>query len=136
MVSDDVILKRIEFTYDSAGDVVSMVVRRRYHNAPDSQTGPLEDPATTPKARVSYVASYPNALGRVIATADYGTNDGTALSRLATVPVRSDNALVTTTVYNSRGKVQIENSRQWSLDVTYREDESRIRNEHFRESFA
>lgn len=30
----------------------------------------------------------------------------------------------------------IENSRHWSLDVTYREDESRIRNEHFRESFA
>ena len=30
----------------------------------------------------------------------------------------------------------IENSCHWSLDVTYREDESRIRDEHFRESFA
>ena len=30
----------------------------------------------------------------------------------------------------------VENSCHWSLDVTYREDESRIRDEHFRESFA
>ncbi len=90
MISDDVILEQVEFSYDSAGNVVETVVRRRYHNAPDSQTGPLEDPATTPTARVSYVASYPDALGRVIATADYGTNGGTALTRPATVPARSD----------------------------------------------
>ena len=30
----------------------------------------------------------------------------------------------------------IENSCHWSLDVTYREDESRIRDEHLRETFA
>jgi predicted transposase YbfD/YdcC len=30
----------------------------------------------------------------------------------------------------------IENSCHWSLDVTYREDESRIRNKHMRENFA
>src|SRR5829696_3670827 len=30
----------------------------------------------------------------------------------------------------------IENSCHWSLDVTYREDESRIREEHLRENFA
>ena len=30
----------------------------------------------------------------------------------------------------------IENSCHWSLDVTYREDESRIRNEHLRENFS
>ena len=30
----------------------------------------------------------------------------------------------------------IENSCHWSLDITYREDESRIRNEHLRENFA
>jgi predicted transposase YbfD/YdcC len=30
----------------------------------------------------------------------------------------------------------IENSCHWCLDVTYREDESRIRNEHLRENFA
>ena len=30
----------------------------------------------------------------------------------------------------------IENSGHWSLDVTYREDESRIQNKHMRENFA
>ena len=106
MVDDDVILEQVEFTYDSTGNVVSTVVRRRYHNAPDSQTGPLEDPSTTPKARVTYMASYPDALGRIIATADYGTNGGTALSRPDTVSARSDNVLVTTTGYNSRGEAE------------------------------
>ena len=101
MVDDDVILGQVEFSYDSAGNVVETVVRRRYHNAPDSQTGPLADPAMTPKARVSYVASYPAALGRVIATAEYGTNGGKALSRPATVSARSDNVPVTATGYYS-----------------------------------
>ena len=105
MVDDDVILEQTEFVYDSVGNVVSTIARRRYHNAPDSQTGPLEDPSTTPKARVTYVANYPDPLGRIIATADYGTNGGTALSRPATVPARSDSVLVTTTSYNSAGRV-------------------------------
>ena len=105
-VANDVILEQVEFSYDAGGNVVETIVRRRYHNAPDNQTGPLEDPATTPTARVTYTASYPDALGRVIATADYGTNGGTALSRPATVPGRSDNVLVTTTAYNDRGEAE------------------------------
>ena len=44
----------------------------------------LEDLETTPKARVNYTASYPDALGRMIATADYG-NGGMARSLSATV---------------------------------------------------
>lgn len=35
-----------------------------------------------------------------------------------------------------RGHWGIENTCHWSLDVTYREDESRIRNKHMRENFA
>ena len=35
-----------------------------------------------------------------------------------------------------RGHWGIENSCHWSLDVTYREDESRIRDKHMRENFA
>ena len=35
-----------------------------------------------------------------------------------------------------RSHWSIENTCHWSLDVTYREDESRIRNEHLRENFA
>lgn len=85
--------EQVEFAYDGGGNVVETVVRRRYHNAPDSQTGPLEDPLTTPKARVTYTASYPDALERVIASADYGTNGGTTLTRPDTVPARSDSSM-------------------------------------------
>ena len=35
-----------------------------------------------------------------------------------------------------RGHWGIENACHWSLDITYREDESRIRNAHLRENFA
>ena len=35
-----------------------------------------------------------------------------------------------------RGHWGIENSCHWSLDITYREDESRIRDVHLRENFA
>ena len=35
-----------------------------------------------------------------------------------------------------RGHWGIENTCHWSLDLTYREDESRIRNQHQRENFA
>ena len=35
-----------------------------------------------------------------------------------------------------RGHWGIENSCHWSLDMTFREDESRIRDRHLRENFA
>jgi hypothetical protein len=85
MVSDDVILEQVEYTYDSAGNVIQTVVRQRYHNAPDTQQGSLQNPSTTPKARVLYRASWPDGIGRMIATATYGTNGGTSLSRPSTV---------------------------------------------------
>ena len=125
MVDDDVIFEQVEFSYDAGGNVVATVVRRRYHNAPDSQTGPLEDPATTPKARVSYTASYPDALGRIIATADYGTNGGAALSRPATVPARSDNVLVMTTGYNSRGEAETTTDPSGLVTVVTNDDAGR-----------
>ena len=105
MVSDDVILEQVEFTYDAAGNVIQTVTRQRYHNAPDNQTGPLNDPGTTPKARVTYSTAYPDALGRTVATVEYGTNGGTALTRPDTIPERSDTALVSTLAYNSAGQV-------------------------------
>ena len=36
----------------------------------------------------------------------------------------------------TRSHLGIENSCHWCLDVTYREDESRIRDKHHRENFA
>ena len=93
-VTGDTILEQVEFTYDDGGNLIQTTTRQRYHNAPASQTGALKNPSETPKARVTYVASYPDALGRTVATANYGTNGGTALVRSSTIPTGSDNILV------------------------------------------
>jgi type I restriction enzyme M protein len=100
-VSGDTILSQVEFTYDSGGNLIKTVSRERYHNAAASQTGELKNPSETPKARVTYAAMYPDALGRTVATANYGTNGGTALTRSSTVPAGSDTVLVSSTLQQS-----------------------------------
>ena len=105
-VDGDTILEQTETTFDDTNNQIKLVTRQRYHNAPAGQTGELKDPSTTPKARVTYVAAYQDALGRQIATADYGTNGGTALSRSSTIPERSDTILVTSNGYNSSGNLE------------------------------
>jgi hypothetical protein len=48
-VTDDVILQQSETTYDDANSVLQTTLRKRYHNAPDIQTGALQNPTTTPR---------------------------------------------------------------------------------------
>lgn len=52
----DVILEQSETTYDDVSNVLQSTSRQRYHNAPATQTGPLQDPSTNPKARVTFSA--------------------------------------------------------------------------------
>ncbi|MBX3452388.1 MAG: hypothetical protein KF777_22720 [Planctomycetaceae bacterium] len=99
-VTNDVILEQSETTYDDASNVLQTTFRQRYHNAPDTQLGELQDPSTSPKARVTYQAMYPDAIGRSQASADYGTNGGMVLSRPDTIPARSDTILVTSSTYD------------------------------------
>lgn len=105
-VTGDTIMERSETIYDDAGNAIQSTTRQRYHNAPASQTGELKNPSETPKARVTYSASYPDALGRTVATANYGTNGGTALVRSSTIPAGSDSVLVSTTAYDSAGNME------------------------------
>ncbi|WP_202617513.1 hypothetical protein, partial [Roseimaritima sediminicola] len=107
-VTGDVILSQSETVYDDAGSAIQVTSRSRYHNAPASQAGPLGDPSTTPNARVTFSASYPDPLGRVIANVDYGTNGGAAFTRAATVPASSDTVLVSQSVYNDAGELEDE----------------------------
>ncbi|QDU05521.1 hypothetical protein V6x_52590 [Gimesia chilikensis] len=104
VLTGDTILKQTETTYDDASNIIKSITRNRYHDAPASQTGALQDPSTTPKARATYFTYYPDGIGRVIALAEYGTNGGTALSRSSTIPSRSDSILVTTTEFDSAGR--------------------------------
>jgi hypothetical protein len=102
-ITGDTILEQTETTFDPEDNVIQTVLRERYHNA--TGTGELTGPGgTQPKARVTYAAAWHDAAGRTIASAAYGTNGGTALSRPATVPARSDTVLVSSTEFNSRGE--------------------------------
>jgi RHS repeat-associated protein len=104
-VATDTILEQVETSYDAASNVIQVSTRQRYHNA--TGVGPLGSPSSAqPLARVTYTASWQDSLGRVAATADYGTNGGTALVRPATIPPRSDTCLVTSTAYDNAGQVQ------------------------------
>ncbi|MBI3860974.1 MAG: hypothetical protein HY290_03680 [Planctomycetia bacterium] len=103
-VANDVILEQTETTYDAANNGIQTTQRLRYHNAAASQLSALGDPSTTPHSRVTYSAIYFDALGRPVATADYGTNGGIALTRSATIPARSDICLVNSTTFNARGE--------------------------------
>lgn len=98
-VTGDVILEQTENTLDDASNLIQTTIRQRYHDAPAIQTGGLGSPAAAPKAQVSYQATYPDAVGRLQATADYGTNGGVTFTRSATIPARSDNILVTSRTY-------------------------------------
>tara|TARA_R110002111_G_scaffold164386_3_gene230587 strand:+ start:42527 stop:48934 length:6408 start_codon:yes stop_codon:yes gene_type:complete len=104
-VTDDTVIEQNEMTYDDAGNMIQNVTRQRYHDAPASQTGALQDPSTTPKARVTYTATYSDTLGRIVANANYGTNGGAALTRSTTIPSRSDTVLVTSFTIDSAGRL-------------------------------
>ena len=101
-VASNTILQQTETAYDAATNVIQTTTRQRYHNADAGQVGALGDPSTIPNARVTYAAGYPDALGRPVAAADYGTNGGASLSRSPTIPARSDTCLVNSSTYNAR----------------------------------
>lgn len=97
-VTGDTILEQVETTYDDASNVLDVDQYKRFHDA--TGTGKLNGPSgTQPKARVSYSAIWADGIGRTVASAEYGTNGGTAFSRPATIPSRSDTILVSSTVY-------------------------------------
>jgi YD repeat-containing protein len=82
-------------TYDSFGNVLVSTQIERLSTA--TATGAL----TTSTGRYQQTAAWYDGAGRTIATADYGTNGGTILTRPATVPARSDVVLVTETKYDT-----------------------------------
>jgi len=103
-VADDTIMEQVETTYDEAGNAIQVTSRQRFHNA--TGTGDLTSPGgAQPQARVTYVAAYPDGIGRRQAVADYGTNGDVALVRSATVPAASDTVLVSLTQYANDGTV-------------------------------
>ena len=102
-VTDDTIMQQVESTLDAASNVIQTTTRRRFHNA--TGTGGLTSPAgPQPYAPVTYVAMYPDGMGRQQAVANYGTNGDVTLVRPSTIPARADTVLVSSTLFNSRGE--------------------------------
>jgi RHS repeat-associated protein len=114
-VTGDTIFQQTERVYDAVNSLIETRNRRRHHDA--TGTGELTSPSgSQPKARVTYMALWPDVIGREQAQANYGTNGDVALSRPATIPARSDTVLVTTTFYN-------DDSEGWkTIDPAGRED--------------
>ncbi|MHB9081934.1 MAG: DUF6531 domain-containing protein, partial [Pirellulaceae bacterium] len=96
-VTGDTVVEQSVVAYDARGDMVQTTAYARKHT--EGGTGEL----TTSSARVTYTASWYDMAHRQTASANYGTNGGSALSRPSTAPARSDTVLVTSSEYNTAG---------------------------------
>jgi YD repeat-containing protein len=124
-VTNDTVMQQTETDFDDASNVIQQTARNRFHNA--TGTGALTSPGgSQPKARVSYVAMYPDPLGRLINTANYGTNGGSSFSRPNTTPTRSATVLVSTTNYNDRGEAYQKVDPQGKVDQSAFDDAARL----------
>jgi len=102
-ITNNTVLNQVESAYDAASNLIQTTTRDRFHNA--TGLGALTTPnGPQPQARVSYVANYPDAIGRMQASANYGTNAAASFIRPATIPASSATVLVSGTAYNSRGE--------------------------------
>lgn len=124
-LTNDTVLEQTYFFYNQAGDEVVRVHFRRLDTQSPTLKGSLTwasvDPEVTmPRARVTYQAFWPDAIGRVRAEADYGTMGGALFQggvsepgqgvsyddlypQFALIPQRSDLVLLTTTHYAENG---------------------------------
>ncbi len=99
-VTGDTIFEQIETTYDPQGNTTWIVSRSRLHDA--TGTGELTTPGgAQPKARVSYMGTWCDQIRRQTATANYGTNGGSAPTRPNSAPSSSDTVLVSTVEYDT-----------------------------------
>ncbi|MBS0208875.1 MAG: RHS repeat-associated core domain-containing protein [Planctomycetes bacterium] len=83
---------------------IEVAVYQRNHNA-DSTGGALQPTSSgaQPWSRTIYLANYYDGVGRLGATANYGTNNNAAFIRPDAVPERSDSVLVVSYGYDPAG---------------------------------
>ncbi len=118
----DTIVEQNESAWDAASNLILSTNWRRFHDS--TGTGALNGPNDAqPKARRTYVANYPDPIGRLRVTAGFGTNGGATLSRLGVAPERSDGVLVSANLFGEdgqgKGKGSIDpmgTETRWKLD--------------------
>ena len=103
-VANDIIVEQTDNTFDEAGNTVVGAVSLRLNDTPASGTGSTGalSYGTSPKARVSYVASWFDGIDRFIAAANYGAI--ASLTRPTTPPSSSATVLVNGTAYDDAGR--------------------------------
>lgn len=101
--SADTVVEQSETVYNAAGQAIQSASWQRFHDA--TGTGPLNGPTgSQPRARRTYACWWQDAIGREIASADYGTNGGAVLVRPEVPPSTSEEVLVTITRHASTGE--------------------------------
>jgi len=101
-VSADTVIEQEETDFDAAGNIILLTSYQRFDDA--TGTGALNGPnGSQPKSRRSYLADWPDGIGRQRFVAIYGTNGGATLTRPSVAPTGSDTILVTTTKYKDDG---------------------------------
>ena len=105
-LSASVVLSQSSTSYDNNGNAILTEQRERFHDADPSATGALGSASSGIRARVSYGAAYFDAADRLTASVELGSNGGSAYSRPATAPARSDTALVSSYSYDSAGHLR------------------------------
>ena len=97
-------LTESETEYDDAGNVTLTTNKDRLHDA--TGNGALNGPSgANPKSRDAYAAMWYDGSGRGTASANYGTNAGSAPSRPTSAPASSDTVLVNSTEYDTAGRI-------------------------------
>ena len=112
-VASDIVFEQTETSYDEADNVVRVTTRRRSPGASTTsppQRGPLKSESLSPYARVSHFASWHDALGRVVAEADYGANGMAQFTRPAALPSSTDHVLVLkhAYMYNQKRRLEVD----------------------------
>ncbi len=105
-VTGDIVLNQQDYTYDTAGNLIFVVNRDRFHDNGSGDTGVLGTPTTGNKARVSYQALYYDKANRVTDSVNVGTNGGSSYTRPGSVPSRSNTVLVNSYAYDAAGRLE------------------------------
>lgn len=110
-------LKQEEYQYDANGNVLLTTIRERHHD--EIFPGSLNNPAYPRDARVSYFASYYDALDRVTDVVNLGTNGGASYTWSSIIPARSNTELVTSYGYDDAGWLQTITDPRGIVGKTY-----------------
>ncbi len=103
-IASNKVLTESSMEYDDAGHILLSTGKYRLHDA--TGNGSLNGPSgSQPKSRDSYSAMWYDEIGRSVASANYGTNAGSAPTRPDSAPASSDTILVSESEFDIDGQM-------------------------------